>query len=617
MEAESFENSEVAEVINRHFVAIKVDREERPDIDERYMSVAQMMTGSGGWPLNIVMTPDKRPFFAATYLPVEPRMGMPGIIQLLEKLAEIWRMERGKVEASCAAVMAELQRVAHPDSGATAGVEIFRKALEQLADMYDPEWGGFGRAPKFPVPQNLIFLLRLWKRTGLPDLLARTEKTLRMIRRGGIYDQLGFGIHRYATDRQWLIPHFEKMLYDQALVATAYLETFQATGDHFYRRTAEEILAYVLREMTSPEGGFYAGQDADTEGEEGRYYVWTEAEIRGILGEQAALFCRLFGVTDAGNFEGKNILYLPLEPEKFATLEGISLELLQADLERWQELLLASRDKRIRPFRDEKTITAWNGLIIAAFAKGFAVTGDTRYLSAAEGGAGFIRERLQTPTGRLLRSFHRGMGNVPAFLEDYAFFVHGLIGLYEATLDRAWLSEALRLNADMLRLFGDAEGGLFDTGSDAEVVLARNKSAADVATPSGNSMAAMNLLRLGRITEDDALTGEGERILRAFMGNVARQPAGYLYFLSALDYFTAPGVEITLAGRHDDPETIAMLRIVGRRYIPNLVLRYSGDGEVPKTVGGKSTAWLCAAGACRPPVTDALALARVLDEVLQ
>ncbi len=279
--------------------------------------------------------------------------------------------------------------------------------------------------------------------------------------------------------------------------------------------------------------------------------------------------------------------------------------------------MLTAREKRVRPFRDEKVLTAWNGLMIAALAKGFAVTGDKRYLAAAEGSASFIRDRLQTPAGRLLRSFHRGEGSVPAFLEDYAFLVHGLIGLYEATLDRNRLSEALRLSGDMLRLFGDAEGGLYDTGCDAEEVLVKKKSADDVVTPSGNSMAAMNLLRLGRITADEALVGEGERILRAFMGNAARQPAGYLYLLSALDYFTAPGVEITLAGRQDDPGTVAMLRVIGRRFIPNLVLRHAGEGEEPKILDGKSTAWLCAAGACRPPVTGAKALARLLDDILQ
>lgn len=617
MEDESFENPLVAEVINRHFVAIKVDREERPDIDDQYMTVAHMMTGSGGWPLNIIMTPDRRPFFAATYLPVEPRMGMPGIIRLLEKVADIWRTERGKVEANCAAVMAELKKNDRPVSGALPGEGIFQDAMKELATMFDPEWGGFGRAPKFPIPHNLMFLLRYWKRSGGTAPLAITEQTLRMIRSGGVYDQLGFGIHRYATDRQWLIPHFEKMLYDQALVATAYLETFQATGAPCYRQAADEIFAYVLRDMTSPDGGFYAGQDADSEGEEGRYYVWTEAEIREILGEQdAALVCRFYGVTEQGNFEGRNILHLAQPQAEFAEREGMSLELLRANLARWQGLLRSAQMKRIRPFRDEKVLTAWNGLMIAALSKGFSVTGDKCYLAAAERAARFVLEHLQSAGGRLLRSFHRGAGSIPAFLEDYAFYVHGLISLYEATLDRGWLAEALRMSADMLRLFGDKEGGLFDSGCDTEEVLIRKMSAADVVTPSGNSMAAMNLLRLGRITADDAIVGEGERILRAFMGDAAQQPAGYLYFLIALDYFTAPQVEITINGRLDDPETIAMLRVVGRRFIPHLVLRHTEKGEDLKTLGGNGTAWLCAAGGCRLPLADAQALGRLLDELL-
>jgi hypothetical protein len=617
MEEESFENPSVAEVLNRFFVAIKVDREERPDIDEQYMTVAQMISGSGGWPLNIIMTPDRWPFFAATYLPIEPRMGMPGIIRLLEKLADIWRTERGKVEANCAVLMAELKKIVRPASGALPSDEIFQDAMKELAAMFDPEWGGFGRAPKFPIPHNLMFLLRYWKRSGSAFPLAITEQTLRMMRSGGIFDQLGYGIHRYATDRQWLIPHFEKMLYDQALVATAYLETFQATGAFFYRQTAEEIFSYVLREMTSPEGGFYTGQDADSEGEEGRYYIWTEAEIRKILGEQdAAVACRLYGVTEQGNFEGRNILHLAQPAEELAAREGISPGLLQDKLARWRVLLHETQMMRIRPFRDEKVLTAWNGLMIAALSKGFAVTGEKRFLEAAEGGARFIRERLQSPGGRLLRSFNRGEGCVPAFLEDYAFYVHGLIGLYEATLDRDWLAEALRLSADMLRLFGDKEGGLYDSGYDAEEVLIRKKSAVDVVTPSGNSMATMNLLRLGRITGDGSLVGAGERILRAFLGNVAQQPAGYLYFLVALDYFKSPQVEITLAGKHDDSEIIAMLRAVGRRFVPHLVLRSAEEGEEPRTPGGKAAVWLCAGGMCRPPLADAQALGNILDEAL-
>jgi uncharacterized protein len=617
MEEESFENPAVAEVLNRHCVAIKVDREVRPDIDERYMTVAQMMTGSGGWPLNIFMTPDKRPFFAATYLPSAPRMGLPGIIQVIEKLGELWRTEREKLEENCAAVMAALTRQSHHAAGELPDERIHREATEQLATMFDPEWGGFGSALKFPMPHYLTYLLRAWKRSGDDGLLAMVAQTLQTMRFGGICDQAGFGIHRYAVDRQWLVPHFEKMLYDQALVATAALEACQATGRNFFRTMAEELFTFVLREMTAPEGGFYAGLDADSEGEEGKYYLWTPVGIREVLGDEAgALVCRLFGVTERGNFEGANILHLPLSLDAFAAREGIAAGILAADLERWLGELLAAREKRIRPFRDEKVLTAWNGLMIASLAKGFAVTGEERYLSAAEQAVRFIMERLLTPAGRLLRSWHRGVASVPAFLEDYAFFVHGLIGLYEATLDRAHLDAALRLTSEMLSLFGDGEvGGLYDSGNDAEEVLVRQKSFVDGVIPSGNSVAALNLLRLGRITADERLSGVGERLLRAFMGSVTRQPPAHLHLLAALDYFTGPPVEVTLVGRRGAPETAEMLRVIGLRFIPHLVLRHGGEGEGEmKTIDGRATAYVCAKGACRPPVTAAGELGKLLDE---
>jgi len=617
MAQESFEDAEVAAVLNRLCVAVKVDREERPDIDDQYMTVARMMTGGGGWPLTILMAPDKRPFFAATYLPKFPRQGMPGIMQLLEKIAELWHMDRERVERNCAANADMLRRLAASSAGALPGDEVFRSAQEQLAAMYDPEWGGFGQAPKFPMPVNLMFLLRFWKRTGDQGSLDMVRQTLRMIRCGGIYDQIGGGIHRYAVDRQWLVPHFEKMLYDQALVAAVSLETFQATGDALYRELAEDIFTYVLREMTSPEGGFFAGLDADSEGEEGTFYLWTPAELTGILGEDAALFCRLHGVSERGNFEGRNILHLPIPPGEFAEKEGIPLGLLEADRARWRELVLAARELRIRPFRDEKVLTGWNGLMIAALAKGYAVTGNDRYRQAAGNAVRFVLERLRTPTGRLLRSWYRQGADVPAFLDDYAFFIQGLWELFCATLDRRYQDEAVRLCGDMLRLFGDGKGdGLCDTGSDVEQVIVRTKSAADAVIPSGNGVAALALLRLGRTLGNGELTGRGEEILRGFMGSVTGQPAGYLALLAVLDYHRGPEVEITIAGRLDSAEASAMLRAVGRHYIPNLVLRGGGGEKRPEVnpCPGKAVAYLCGPRGCREPACDAATLQRLLAD---
>ncbi|KAF0214834.1 MAG: hypothetical protein FD174_4283 [Geobacteraceae bacterium] len=619
MAHESFEDRDVAAVLNRHFVPIKVDREERPDIDGQFMAAAQMMTGSGGWPLNVILTPDGKPFFAATYMPKTPRMGMPAVADILERLAEIWRTEPDMVEKNCASVMEALAQLNMTSPGALPGREMRMETLRQLDSMYDPEWGGFGLAPKFPMPHYVSWLLRCWKETGEEQALSMVEHTLRQMRCGGICDQLGFGFHRYSVDRQWLAPHFEKMLYDQALLAIAYLEAFQATGNPFYKTAAEEIFAYVLREMTLPEGGFCSGQDADTEGEEGKYYLWTRAQVTEVLGEgPARIFCRLSDVTERGNFEGKNILRLLLPLETFAEREGIMPELLRADMERWREQLLQARERRIRPLRDEKVLTAWNGLMIAALAKGYAVTGDERYLAAAERGAAFVREKLTTPSGRLMRSFHLGRPAIPAFLEDYAFYLLAFTELYGATAARGHLADAQRFAREMLRLFPDEKSGaLFDTGSDTGEPLIRTLTAYDGAVPSGNSVAAMGLIRLGKITGDSDFLRAGEGIVRAFMGKAEKQPAAFLYLFMAHDCLVIPEVELTLVGKPEDQETKAMLRAVGRRFLPGLVLRCFEDNESPrfKVMEGRTTAYLCAEGACRPPVAGVAGLEKLLEGI--
>jgi len=615
MEHEAFEDNDVAEVFNRSFICIKVDREERPDIDEQYMAAAQLMTGGGGWPLNIFMTPAKKPFFAATYLPRTPRMGMPGVIELLDRVTEFWRTERQQLEESSNSVIEALGRHFQPHSGRLPDAEVAQNAYAQLLEMYDSLCGGFGNAPKFPMAIYHFFLLRYWKRTGTAEAFAMIDYSLRMLRQGGVYDQLGFGFHRYSVDRQWLVPHFEKMLYDQALISLVYLETFQATALPFYRQVAEEVLTYVLREMTAAEGGFYSGQDADTEGEEGTCYLWTRAEIAEVIGhDEAQLFWRLFGVTEKGNFEERNMLYLPDAPETFAAREGILPELLLADLERWRQTLLAAREQRIRPFRDEKVLTAWNGLMVASLARGYAVSGEKRYLAAARRAAAFIDLQLTTPEGRLLRSFHQGKAGIPAFLEDYAFYIWGLIELYQATLEQEFLDRARFLAEEMLRLFDGATGeGLFETGHDGEQLPVRQQNTRDGVLPSGNSVAAFDLFRLGRITGDDGFLRAGEVIVRAFMGDVSRQPVSSLHLLAAADYHAGPEMTITLAGKRG--ELGEMLHTVHRRFRPNLALRYGDEGGGYPAVNGLPTAYVCALGACRPPVTGAAALGALLDEL--
>ena len=607
MAHESFDDPVVAAVLNRSFIAIKVDREERPDIDDTYMRVAQMMGGRGGWPLTIVMTPDREPFFSATYIPKDPRGGMPGLTEVLGRIDEVWRTRRELVRQNCDAVLAGFARLATLREGDIAGDAPLNEARRQLAAMYDPLHGGFGGAPKFPMALQLQFLLRYARRFGDAEALAMAETTLDAMRRGGIYDQLGFGFHRYSVDERWLVPHFEKMLYDQALCAIAYVEAFRFSGRDSFRETAAEICTFVLRELTSPEGGFYSALDADTEGEEGRYYLWTPAEVRTVLGEpDAAEFCRLFGVTEMGNFEGRNILHLPFiagETPPGGTPEKI---------EQWRQLLLSAREKRVRPFRDEKVVTAWNGLMVAAMARAYLAGGDGRFLAAAEGSAGFIKERLTREDGRLLRSIHRGEASGPAFLEDYAFLVLGLLELHGATLEQRHLAGALRLAREMLRLFGGNGGGLFDVGGDAETVLVRGRDSFDGALPAANSMAAAVLLRLGMTAGDDTLLEAGEGILRAFMGGAERQPLAHLQLLMALDLIRGPQVEAVLAG-DDVAARRAMLRELGRRFVPGLVVRGGTPGEAP----GAAEACLCAGGACRPPQRTAEGVGLLLDRLIE
>jgi uncharacterized protein YyaL (SSP411 family) len=611
MAHESFEDRDVAAVLNDNYVAIKVDREERPDIDDQYMTVSRLMTGSGGWPLNVFLTPDKRPFLAVTYLPKLGRGGGTGFVDLLENVAALWSSGRDRVEKNCADVMAALRQAVVSIPASTAGIDLPGAAFRQLDAMYDPEWGGLGAAPKFPMPGNLSFLLRFWHRSGNPRPRAMVEHTLRMMRQGGIWDQVGGGVHRYSVDREWLVPHFEKMLYDQALIATACIETFRATGAGYFMSLAEDIFAFVLRELTSPEGGFYSALDADTEGEEGKYYLWSQDELQHILGAyDGELFCRLFGVTAGGNFEGSNILHLPIDIGSFAEQEGLGEAELTESLTVWRQKLLAVREMRVRPLRDEKIITAWNGLMIAALADAYAAAGGSRYLAAAEQAAACVKRRLTNREGRLMRSCHEGGALVPGFLEDYAFMVRALLMLYRATFRQAHLDDALRLNGEMLRLFSDPEtGGLYATGADVEEVLVKVLDAADNVIPSGAAVAAGNLAMLGRMTGDRALAEAGSAVATFFTGQAARQPAGYLQLLTVAEEFESPGIEIVLAGRRESPAIRRMLGVIGKRFLPNLVLTFRDDDSPV------AEALVCTASACLQPVAGPEELGRLLDDM--
>jgi uncharacterized protein len=581
MAHESFEDDEVAEILNAHFISIKVDREERPDVDKIYMSVCQALTGRGGWPLTVLMTPEGKPFYAGSYFPKSSRMGLPGLMDILNQLAVMWQNDRDRILTSSNKIIASIQP--QPGSNLRAPLpnrNTLTKACNQLSQSFDNLWGGFGKAPKFPSPHNFTFLLRYHLRNPESTALEMVEKTLDAMRGGGIFDQVGFGFHRYSVDDQWLVPHFEKMLYDQALLAMAYTECYQATGKDRFARVAQEIFTYVLRDMTDPLGGFYSAEDADSEGKEGLFYVWTPTEIKTCLGDKPGdVFCRFYNITDQGNFEGgKSIPHMPLSPESFADREGIEIQQLFGDLENAREKLFQFRENRIHPLKDDKIITSWNGLMIAALAKGAQALGDIRYTNAAEKAAGFILKNLVDVKGRLLRRYREQEAALPAYLDDYAFLVWGLLDLYESTRNVYWFEEAIKLNRDMINLFWDeTDGGLYFTGRGNERLITRSKEIYDGALPSGNSVAAMNLLRLNRMTGRMDLAQKVEQLIGAFSGQVSHYPMAHTQFLAAVDFMVGPTREIVIAGNSELDATLAMVKKIQEKFLPNKVVLFRPD----------------------------------------
>ncbi|MBN2416054.1 thioredoxin domain-containing protein [bacterium] len=622
MEREAFEDEEVAAILNSGFICIKVDREERPDIDKIYMTACQAMTRSGGWPLTIIMTPDKRPFFAGTYIPKTGVQQHPGLLDLLPRVLSLWSDDRERLTGSADEIVRVLRGLHTATGGERIDEAVLDEAFAGLRDRFDSRYGGFGQAPKFPSPHTLIFLLRYGHRRGNDRALEMAAFTLEHMRMGGIFDQVGLGMHRYATDREWLLPHFEKMLYDQALTVLACLEAFQAVGEECHARTAREILSYVLRELTSPEGGFYSAEDADSEGEEGLYYLWTPEELEELLGEDDAGFVRrLFGVEAGGNFRdqstgrttGRSIFHLKESLERLSETEpGVR--------ERWEVIrpvLLDRRSRRAHPLLDDKILTDWNGLMIAALARAGMVLENDDYTAAAARAAAFILRTMRNEEGRLLKRYREGEAALPAHLEDYAFMVWGLIELYEATFEAAWLEEAVALNERMLADFRDNEnGGLFFTSGDGEELLFRSKEIFDDATPSGNSAAALNLLRLARLTGSSGLEREAGVIMNAFAGEIRRLPMGATHLLSAVMFSLGPTGEVVIAGSEEERGAREMLRAVRRVYAPGLTVLYKPADEstritrlAPFTepfcpVDGNAAAYVCRNFSCSMPVTD-------------
>lgn len=628
MERESFENPHIADLMNQHFINVKVDREERPDIDAVYMAAVQMMTGQGGWPLTVFLTPDGKPFYGGTYFPPEDRPGLPAFPRILLAVADTYRNRRDELEQSADQLRDHLEQHFRWELPATpVSPRLLDTAASGLARQFDQINGGFGTAPKFPPPMTLEFLLRYRLRSGSDTALHMVDLTLEQMARGGLHDQIGGGFHRYAVDANWLVPHFEKMLYDNALLARVYILAYQATGHDFYRAVAEDTFAYILREMTAPDGGFYSTQDADSEGEEGKFYVWTPDELEAVLGpETAPIVARYFGVTPEGNFEGKSILHVPEPPDVVADAFDIGLDRLAEIIATARDQLYQARTQRVWPGRDDKILTDWNGLMLRAFAEGAIATGRRDLLDAAVRNATFLRTHLYRDE-RLLHSYKDGEATVPGYLEDYTALIAGLIALYEATFDAGWIAWARALTDRMLADFWDDEhGGLFDTPADGEALVARPKDTFDSATPSGNSLGAECLLRLALLLGEDRYRQRAMAILERFSSLVETHPSGFGQLLCAIDFAVAETREIAIVGDPGSPATQALLNVVQRPYFPHKVtaLRHPDRDDEAAIIplleervmlDNQPTAYVCQNYACQQPVTDPEALAEQLGIV--
>lgn len=623
MERESFENEEIAAIMNKHYINIKVDREERPDLDEIYMSAVQIMTGSGGWPMTVFLTPDRKPFYGGTYFPPDDRYGRPGFPKLLVAVKDAYQNKRADIDEQAEKLVSHINQISNPESvdDLLLDDKIIEQAFYHYQNRFDSQHGGFGQAPKFPPGMGLILLLRYWKRSGNSRALHIVEFTLEKMARGGMYDQLGGGFHRYSTDEIWLVPHFEKMLYDNSLLTVAYLEAFQATSKPFYREVVEETLDYVLREMYNQQnGGFYSTQDADSEGVEGKFFVWTPGEVEQILGQaDAKIFCDFYDVTDHGNFEHQNILWVKTPADLYAKKIKIDQANLVNILNRCKKKLFEIRDKRIKPGLDDKILTSWNGLMIRSMGLAYQILGDLRYLEAAEKSAKFILTELVQKNGHLLRTHRAGKSHLNACLEDYSYFIAGLIELYQASFDPYWLREADRLNQIMISQFWDPQnGGFFFTGKDYPELIVRSKSAYDGATPSGASMAIHVLLRLAILLNQPDLIEKAKTTFSLYDHAMKTAPSGSAQMLCGVDFLIDTPKEIAIVGNPLSEQTQEILKDIHRRFVPNKVVallnpntedRQKIEELIPllaskTSIDGKTTIYVCQNYACQLPTTD-------------
>ena len=613
MAHESFENEEIAALMNEHFINIKLDREERPDLDEIYMTAVQMLTGSGGWPTSIWLTPELKPFYGGTYFPPEDRLGMPGFKRVLLSLVEAWQSQRGKVVESAEEVAQGIQKSAkvHSTTGELNG-DLLEKAFYNLRHSFDSTYGGFSDAPKFPQAMQLSFLFRYYYKTKEPVALEMAEQTLEKMALGGIYDHLGGGFHRYSTDSRWLVPHFEKMLYDQALLVRCYSEAFQLTKKSIYKYIVRHTLDYVMTKMTSADGGFYSAEDADSEGEEGKYYVWDRSDINDLLGEGAPLFCDIYGVTKDGNWEGKNILNLHYPLETVAQHHHLETKVLSEKLFSMRNILLNAREKRIRPFLDDKALTDWNSLMITAFINGYKITGNAAYLETAQNAVRFIQKKLYK-NGELYHSFRKNKVHVKGFLSDYSFLISSLIDLYEVTFHVSWLKWAIDLTNKVLSDYSDPEGGFYYSLENSQLIV-RSKNAYDQALPSGNSVMVRNLLRLSEMTGQEKYRSFAQKTLAYFTDHLAKFPMAYAEMLLALDSFLEPFQQIVITGDEKDKLVLAMQWFLYGQYVPNSILTWNDSSEevntlLPVTANktspyGGARVFVCENYTCKEPVAS-------------
>jgi uncharacterized protein YyaL (SSP411 family) len=624
MERESFEDPATAELMNEHFVSIKVDREERPDLDAVYMDAVQAMTGSGGWPLTAFLTPEGEPFYAGTYFPNEPRHGMPAFRSVLEAVADVWEHRREEARTQSARIVEAIDRTGTlAASSEPLTDEILTAASSALRRSFDPRWGGFGGAPKFPQPMTLEFLLRMHLRAA-PDALDMVRVTLDKMAAGGIYDQVGGGFHRYSTDERWHVPHFEKMLYDNALLVRLLVHAWQVTASEQDRRIAIETCDYLLRELRHPDGGFFSSQDADSEGVEGKFFVWSWDELVEVGGEAIAT---ALGASPNGNWEGTNVLWRPVPPSAIAAELGIDLAEFATDLESARRRLFEHRERRVRPATDDKVLAAWNAMAITALAEAGRAFDRADYVEAAVRAAGFVLEHLRDDDGRLLRSWRGGRSGRPAFADDHALMAEACLTLFETTFELRWFETARDLAEDLLRLFHDEErGGFFQTGSDAERLVLRPKELVDNAVPSGNSVAADFLQRLAHLTGEDRFEQAGVGALRLVRDAMAGAPSGFGHALCALDLYLSNAKEVAIVGDPASAETKALVaEVTSKRFLPNHVLAVAADDDAPAKgavallrdrvpLDGRATAFVCERFVCKLPVTEPEALVAALAE---